>query len=111
MAASSGNAVFDRRGVGARERELARLVEALRPRDGGRERQYRERGDRYEPSLHGHSLPMALVACSAMDDVGRVAGIWRYPVKSMAAEPLDHTDVSGTASPVIAAGRSCEPAS
>src|ERR1700712_3365290 len=40
------------------------------------------------------SLPMPLVACSAMDDEGRVAGIWRYPVKSMAAEPLDHADVS-----------------
>jgi uncharacterized protein len=26
--------------------------------------------------------------------VGRVAGLWRYPVKSMAAESLDHVDVS-----------------
>lgn len=27
-------------------------------------------------------------------EVGRVAGLWRYPVKSMAAEPLAHVDVS-----------------
>lgn len=26
--------------------------------------------------------------------VGRVVGVWRYPVKSMAAEPLSETDVS-----------------
>jgi uncharacterized protein len=26
--------------------------------------------------------------------VGRVVGLWRYPVKSMAAEPLAHADVS-----------------
>ena len=26
--------------------------------------------------------------------VGRVVGLWRYPVKSMAAEPLDEVDVS-----------------
>lgn len=26
--------------------------------------------------------------------VGTVAALWRYPVKSMAAEPLDHADVS-----------------
>jgi MOSC domain-containing protein len=29
-----------------------------------------------------------------MTTVGRVAGLWRYPVKSMAAEPLDGADVS-----------------
>jgi uncharacterized protein YcbX len=28
-----------------------------------------------------------------MTEVGRVAAIWRYPVKSMAAEPLEHADV------------------
>jgi uncharacterized protein YcbX len=27
-------------------------------------------------------------------EVGRVASVWRYPVKSMAAEPLDEVDVS-----------------
>jgi hypothetical protein len=27
-------------------------------------------------------------------EVGRVASLWRYPVKSMAAEPLDEVDVS-----------------
>ncbi|MDQ1540331.1 MAG: uncharacterized protein QOH29_1057, partial [Actinomycetota bacterium] len=27
-------------------------------------------------------------------EVGRVAGLWRYPVKSMAAESLDQVDVS-----------------
>lgn len=27
-------------------------------------------------------------------EIGRVAALWRYPVKSMAAEPLDHIDVS-----------------
>ncbi|MEO7456455.1 MAG: MOSC domain-containing protein [Gemmatimonadaceae bacterium] len=27
-------------------------------------------------------------------EVGRVAGLWRYPVKSMAAEPLDEVNVS-----------------
>ena len=27
-------------------------------------------------------------------EVGRVAGLWRYPVKSMAAEPLEEVDVS-----------------
>jgi uncharacterized protein len=27
-------------------------------------------------------------------EVGRVAGLWRYPVKSMAAESLDHVEVS-----------------
>jgi uncharacterized protein YcbX len=27
-------------------------------------------------------------------EVGRVAGLWRYPVKSMAGEPLDAVDVS-----------------
>lgn len=26
--------------------------------------------------------------------VGRVVGLWRYPVKSMAAEPLTEVDVS-----------------
>jgi len=29
-----------------------------------------------------------------MTDVGRVAALWRYPVKSMAAEPLDEIEVS-----------------
>jgi uncharacterized protein YcbX len=29
-----------------------------------------------------------------MTEVGRVAGLWRYPVKSMAAEELDGTEVS-----------------
>jgi uncharacterized protein len=29
-----------------------------------------------------------------MTVVGRVAGLWRYPVKSMAAEELDHVEVS-----------------
>ena len=29
-----------------------------------------------------------------MIEVGRVAGLWRYPVKSMAAEELDGTEVS-----------------
>ena len=29
-----------------------------------------------------------------MTVVGRVAGLWRYPVKSMAAEELDGTEVS-----------------
>ena len=28
-----------------------------------------------------------------MLEVGRIAGLWRYPVKSMAAEPLDAADV------------------
>lgn len=27
-------------------------------------------------------------------DVGRVAGLWRYPVKSTGAEPLNAADVS-----------------
>lgn len=27
-------------------------------------------------------------------EAGRVVGLWRYPVKSMAAEPLEHADVS-----------------
>lgn len=27
-------------------------------------------------------------------EVGRVAGVWRYPIKSMAAEPLETVDVS-----------------
>jgi uncharacterized protein YcbX len=29
-----------------------------------------------------------------VDEVGRVAGLWRYPVKSMAGEPLREADVS-----------------
>jgi uncharacterized protein YcbX len=29
-----------------------------------------------------------------MSEVGRVAGLWRYPVKSMAAEPLEAVEVS-----------------
>jgi uncharacterized protein YcbX len=29
-----------------------------------------------------------------MPEVGRIAALWRYPVKSMAAEPLDAIDVS-----------------
>jgi uncharacterized protein YcbX len=31
---------------------------------------------------------------SAGREVGRVVGLWRYPVKSMAAEPLDRVEVS-----------------
>ncbi len=27
-------------------------------------------------------------------EVGRIAGVWRYPIKSMAAEPLETVDVS-----------------
>jgi MOSC domain-containing protein len=31
---------------------------------------------------------------AVMTVVGRVAGLWRYPVKSMAAEELDGAEVS-----------------
>jgi len=41
-----------------------------------------------------------------MTVVGRVAALWRYPVKSMAAEELDGAEVSWHGLAVIAGGRS-----
>ena len=42
-----------------------------------------------------------------MTELGRVAAIWRYPVKSMAGESLTEVDVSWKGSPATAAGPSC----
>lgn len=39
-------------------------------------------------------MPEARTTPSAGRPVGRVAGLWRYPVKSMAAEPLEAAEVS-----------------
>jgi hypothetical protein len=49
------------------------------------------------------------VAAAQITEVGRLAGLWRYPVKSMAAEPLEHATSASRASPATAAGRSCAP--
>ena len=88
--------------IGAGEQGCAILMVGTRvgerthyPADAGRREARRRRRRVHRLRARGLPRPPAdrarqrAVAAAGMTEVGRLAGLWRYPVKSMAAEPLD----------------------
>ena len=61
--------------------------------------------------VHERRRARRLQAAALMSEVGRVAALWRYPVKSMAAERWRRSTCPGTGSPATAAGPSSGPGS